>query len=410
MSGEPYPERNEPRVAEADPAATKAATVALVWTLAFIALHVYWFMGGRVGFGDQTDPLPGWPWSVGGWIFSVVVDGMWIAGLVVPSALAWPWGRRLPHRLLVRLMWVGAIVLLARGGAGFVDDALRFSGLYGGGLTGLSTKDVLGSAHPSTYTKLSTVALDSIFFTGGVLFGRAARLAKPASRPPMSRSSESRVPYRESASKHAHLWAPKRAAARGSNRGAHSRFAQQNLDRGQQTDTNAEGRKKPYDRAFPRTDSLLEREAGMPGISRLRLGVATSVWGVVFAIVHFYWAFGGSAGTDWNTPSLGASLYIAFIAVLGLLGAAVAHGLSRSWVVRVQRRRLLLLARIGAIALLLGVAFGVARWIATGSIGGNGAAGFVITAYFLLGGLLFSTLGWHKPGRLALRTPARRDA
>src|SRR6266536_4380665 len=131
MSGEPYPERNEPRVAEADPAATKAATVALVWTLAFIALHVYWFMGGRVGFGDQTDPLPGWPSSVGGWIFSVVVDGMWIAGLVVPSALAWPWGRRLPHRLLVRLMWVGAIVLLARGGAGFVDDALRFSGLYG---------------------------------------------------------------------------------------------------------------------------------------------------------------------------------------------------------------------------------------------------------------------------------------
>lgn len=166
-------------------AAARAANAALIWTAAFIALHVYWFMGGRDFYwaaGDQTDPSPGWSSSVGGWIFTVVVWGMFAAGLVVPSALAWPWGRRLPRRLLVGLMWAGAFVLLARGGSGWVDDTLRFSGLYGGGLTGLSTTDVLGAADPSTYTKLSTVAIDSIFFIGGVLFAYAARLAGSASR------------------------------------------------------------------------------------------------------------------------------------------------------------------------------------------------------------------------------------
>jgi hypothetical protein len=163
-------------------AATRAAKAALVWTLAFIALHVYWYAGGRVGFGDQANPLAPAPSGVVNWIATVVEGGMWVAGLVVPSALAWSWGRRLPRRLLVGLMWAGAFVLLARGGSGFVDDAVRFSGLYGGGLTGLSTKDVLGSADPTTYTKLSTVSIDSIFFIGGVLFAYAARLAGSASR------------------------------------------------------------------------------------------------------------------------------------------------------------------------------------------------------------------------------------
>jgi hypothetical protein len=79
-------------------------------------------------------------------------------------------------------MWVGAVVLLARGGSGLVDDAVRFSGLYDGGLTGLSTKDVLDSAHPTTYTKLSTVCVDGIFLLGGLLFAYAARLARSPSR------------------------------------------------------------------------------------------------------------------------------------------------------------------------------------------------------------------------------------
>ena len=57
-----------------------------------------------------------------------------------------------------------------------------------------------------------------------------------------------------------------------------------------------------------------------------------------------------------GTPSLGESLYIAFIAVVGLAGAAVAHGLYQPWGTRVGRRALRMLARFGGFILLLGVA------------------------------------------------------
>jgi hypothetical protein len=139
--------------ASGDPPSTRAAgstraratarglNWAFYWTLAFIAFHAYWYLGGRVGFGDQADPLPGAPTSPGDWIFYIVTGGMFAAGLAVPSALASPWGRRLPRRLLVWSMWIGCAVLVARGGSGFLDDGLRFTGLLDTGLTGLTNKD-----------------------------------------------------------------------------------------------------------------------------------------------------------------------------------------------------------------------------------------------------------------------------
>jgi hypothetical protein len=130
--------------------------------------------------------------------------------------------------------------------------------------------------------------------------------------------------------------------------------------------------------------------------SRYRsLSVAATVWGIVFAAVHFYWAAGGDGaiGTGGDS-SLGASLYIAFIAALGLLSAGVARGLGEHWGARVGRRRLRALARSGSIALAIGVAVGAGRWIADGSLGDDGAGGVVITAYFLLGAALFAALGW----------------
>jgi hypothetical protein len=175
-------------------ATARAANLAFYWTLAFIALHGYWYLGGRVGLGDQPDPLPGAPSSLGDWIFSVVVWGMFAAGLAVPSALARPWGRRLPRRLLVWSMWIGCAVLVARGASGLLDDLLRFTGLADGGLTGLTNEDVLGSAHPSTNTILSTIAIDSISLLGGLLFGHAARLAGSAVKTP---DAPSAMPIRQ---------------------------------------------------------------------------------------------------------------------------------------------------------------------------------------------------------------------
>jgi hypothetical protein len=38
---------------------------------------------------------------------------------------------------------------------------------------------------------------------------------------------------------------------------------------------------------------------------------------------------------------------------------------------------------------------GVGRWVGDGGVGDDGVPGVVITAYFLLGGALFSALGWR---------------
>jgi hypothetical protein len=124
-----------------------------------------------------------------------------------------------------------------------------------------------------------------------------------------------------------------------------------------------------------------------------RVARLTAVWGVIFAVVHAYWAAGGAAGMNGDpadTP--GAQSYIALIAALGLAGAAVAGGLARGS----RRGTLIVLARAGGAALLLGVVFGAGRWLADWSLDGDGAGGVVITLYFLLGGLLFSALGWRR--------------
>jgi hypothetical protein len=117
----------------------------------------------------------------------------------------------------------------------------------------------------------------------------------------------------------------------------------------------------------------------MAAMTHARIARMTTAWGLVFAVAHFYWAVGAD--------TLAAGLYIGFIAVLGLVGAAVArlheHGLHFTF-----------LTRAGGIALLLGVAIGTGRWLAAGSLQGDGAEGIAITAYFLVGGILFTLLGW----------------
>ena len=96
-------------------ATARAATWAFAWTIAFVALHGYWALGGRIGFGDQANPLPSAPSSLGDWLFTLTVFAMFAAGLALPRALVRPWGRRLPRRLLVWSMWIGCAVLTARG-------------------------------------------------------------------------------------------------------------------------------------------------------------------------------------------------------------------------------------------------------------------------------------------------------
>ena len=133
----------------------------------------------------------------------------------------------------------------------------------------------------------------------------------------------------------------------------------------------------------------------LPSHKLVRIANATAAWGVLFAVVHFYWAAGGSALNNGGATEAAAQAYIGFIAVVGLVSAAVAHGFAHDWGARLGRQRLTLLARAGGAVLVVGVLGGVGRWLGDGGIGNDGVDGIVITAYFLLGGVLFSVLGWQ---------------
>jgi hypothetical protein len=155
----------------------RAALVAFAWTAVFIVWHGYWALGGDFGFGDREAAYPDTTSSVAGWTFTIVVVGMFAAGLAVPLALARGAG---PRRVLVGLMWAGAAVLVLRGAMGVVDDVLRVTGLSETGLTGLSDEEALGVADPSAYTIWSSVGIDAFFAAGGLLFGWAAHRASEA--------------------------------------------------------------------------------------------------------------------------------------------------------------------------------------------------------------------------------------
>ncbi len=149
--------------------------------MAFVAAHGYWALGGRLGFGDQPAGIPLTTSSLAGWVFTIAVAAMFIAGLAVPLALVQRWGRRIPRRLLLGLMWAGALFLTARGGLGLLDDLLRQLGVDGG-LTGLSYQQTLGTGRPTAYTLWSSAAIDLVFALAGVLFARASHLSSGARR------------------------------------------------------------------------------------------------------------------------------------------------------------------------------------------------------------------------------------
>ena len=159
-------------------AAGRAVRFALWWAVVFVAVHVYWAFGGRVGFGDQEDPIPDTTSGLAGSTFTTVVAVMFAGGLLVPLALLRPWGHRFPRRALVSLMWFGAGVLALRGAGGLLDGVLRGVGINHG-LTGLPYEETVGSAHPSRITVWSGAVIDATFLVGGMLFGRAVHLTAP---------------------------------------------------------------------------------------------------------------------------------------------------------------------------------------------------------------------------------------
>jgi hypothetical protein len=141
-------------------------------------MHGYWYLGGRFGLGEGPNPLPGMPSSPMAWIFTILVWLMFVTGLAAPIALLQDTRRGMSRRVLVTLLWAGSLILLARGASGLLDDLVRSLGLSSRGITGLSYQDLFGTAHPSSYTLISSAIIDGYFFLGGLLYARAAWLCR----------------------------------------------------------------------------------------------------------------------------------------------------------------------------------------------------------------------------------------
>ncbi len=150
-------------------ASRRPAYVAFGWVLVFVAWHVVWYVTGL--------PFPHHHWSGSARILMWGVDAIgwviWAVGIVLPVALARPWGRRVPRWMLLWAAWIGCGLLGARGIAGVVDDVVRAIG-FSRGLTGMTIAQVMSTAHPSAWQSFAEAATDVLFIAGGLVFGLAA--------------------------------------------------------------------------------------------------------------------------------------------------------------------------------------------------------------------------------------------
>jgi hypothetical protein len=172
----------------------RTAYLAFAWVLAFLAWHVVWALTGleipsASRHGGSTRVLME--------VSAVAVDLLAAAGAVLPLALAQAWGRRVPRWMLLVATWTGCALLSVRGLAGIGDDLARLTGVLPRGLTGLTTAQAMGTAHPSTWAVVAGGATDLLFTAGGLVFGMAAVAYRRASagdgRTPCQASDQRRI-------------------------------------------------------------------------------------------------------------------------------------------------------------------------------------------------------------------------
>jgi hypothetical protein len=151
-------------------ASRRAAYAAFGWVLAFLAWHVVWAVTGlpfpQASHHHGVGLVLFWAGDAITWLMVAV-------GIVLPLALARPWGRRVPRWMLLWAAWTGCALLGARGIAGVVDDVARAIG-FSRGLTGTTTAQVMDTAHPSAWQWTAGTATDVLFLAGGLVFGLAA--------------------------------------------------------------------------------------------------------------------------------------------------------------------------------------------------------------------------------------------
>ncbi|MBB3665276.1 hypothetical protein FB384_004229 [Prauserella sediminis] len=136
----------------------------------FAGMHVYWELGGTVGFGDaeKTTPEVG---SIATVAFSAAILVAFSTGLGLLVLSMFPGQRRPPPWVMTTYSATASIVLCARGMSGLIDTWLRETGLAEGGISGLTYHQIYGVADPNVETLWASHLMDSNFLAGGILFG-----------------------------------------------------------------------------------------------------------------------------------------------------------------------------------------------------------------------------------------------
>lgn len=91
------------------------------WALIFAVLHFVWAAGWYIGLDPvQAQAAFAVPWKLA---YDLVAGAMCVVAVPVALALAMPWGRRVPRRVLLPLAWTGTGLLLLRAVASLIQAA-----------------------------------------------------------------------------------------------------------------------------------------------------------------------------------------------------------------------------------------------------------------------------------------------
>jgi hypothetical protein len=97
------------------------AYASAAWALIFGVFHFVWAGGWYIGLDPvQAQAAFAVPWKL--W-YDVVAGVMCVIAVPVALALALPWGRRVPRRILMPLAWTGTGLLMLRAVASLVQAA-----------------------------------------------------------------------------------------------------------------------------------------------------------------------------------------------------------------------------------------------------------------------------------------------
>ncbi len=96
-----------------------AAYAAALWALIFAVFHVIWATGWYVGLDPEQARIAFAKTPF--FVYDLVVAGMCAFAVPVALALAMPWGRRLPRRLVGLFAWGGTGLLVLRSVASIVQ-------------------------------------------------------------------------------------------------------------------------------------------------------------------------------------------------------------------------------------------------------------------------------------------------